>query len=111
MNSLIKVPPYSKLNFQGKIFFTQIWCNITLRIIDLLVVFTFYVTASVSMFYFLLDYGTVMIVWYILFHLSFLDFVFDDNILSFLFFIINISWYSVMEHIYLSLAIVVLNFT
>jgi hypothetical protein len=62
---------------------------ITLSIIDLLVVFTFYVTASVSMFYFLLDYGTVLIVWYILFHLSFLDFVFDDNILSFLFFIIN----------------------
>ena len=28
MNSL--VPPYSKLNFQGKIFFTQNWCNITL---------------------------------------------------------------------------------
>jgi len=31
MNSLVKVPPYSKLNFQGKIFFTQNWCNITLR--------------------------------------------------------------------------------
>ena len=31
MNSLAKVPPYSKLNFQGKIFFTQNWCNITLR--------------------------------------------------------------------------------
>ena len=30
MNSLGKVPPYSKLNFQGKIFFTQNWCNITL---------------------------------------------------------------------------------
>ena len=30
MNSLIKVPPYSKLNFQRKIFFTQNWCNITL---------------------------------------------------------------------------------
>ena len=28
--SLVKVPPYSKLNFQGKIFFTQNWCNITL---------------------------------------------------------------------------------
>jgi hypothetical protein len=31
MNSLVKVPPYSKLNFQGKIFFTQNWCNITLK--------------------------------------------------------------------------------
>ena len=31
MNSLVKVPPYSKLNFQGKIFFTQNWCNITLN--------------------------------------------------------------------------------
>jgi hypothetical protein len=31
MNSLAKVPPYSKLNFQGKIFFTQNWCNITLK--------------------------------------------------------------------------------
>jgi hypothetical protein len=30
MNSLVKVPPYSKLNFQGKNFFTQNWCNITL---------------------------------------------------------------------------------
>ena len=30
MNSLVKVPPYSKLKFQGKIFFTQNWCNITL---------------------------------------------------------------------------------
>jgi hypothetical protein len=30
-NSLVKVPPYSKLNFQGKIFFTQNWCNITLK--------------------------------------------------------------------------------
>jgi hypothetical protein len=29
MNSLVKVPPYSKLNFQGEIFFTQNWCNIT----------------------------------------------------------------------------------
>ena len=26
----VKVPPYSKLNVQGKIFFTQNWCNITL---------------------------------------------------------------------------------
>ena len=31
MNSLVKVPPYSKLNFQGKDFFTQNWCNITLN--------------------------------------------------------------------------------
>ena len=31
MNSLVKVPPYSKLNFQGKIVFTQNWCNITLN--------------------------------------------------------------------------------
>jgi hypothetical protein len=31
MNSLVKVPPYSKLNFQGKNFFTQNWCNITLN--------------------------------------------------------------------------------
>jgi hypothetical protein len=31
MNSLVKVPPYSKLNFQGKHFFTQNWCNITLN--------------------------------------------------------------------------------
>ena len=31
MNSLVKVPPYSKLNFQGKMFFTQSWCNITLN--------------------------------------------------------------------------------
>jgi hypothetical protein len=31
MNSLVKVPPYSKLNFQGKKFFTQNWCNITLK--------------------------------------------------------------------------------
>ena len=30
MNSLVKVPPYSKLNFHGEIFFTQNWCNITL---------------------------------------------------------------------------------
>jgi hypothetical protein len=36
MNSLVKVPSYSKLNFQGKIFFTQNWCNITLsyQVID-----------------------------------------------------------------------------
>ena len=27
MNSLVKVPPYSKLNFHGKILFTQSWCN------------------------------------------------------------------------------------
>ena len=33
MNSLVKVPPYSKLNFQGKHFFTQNWCNITLNIL------------------------------------------------------------------------------
>jgi hypothetical protein len=31
MNSLVKVLPYSKLNFQGKNFFTQNWCNISLR--------------------------------------------------------------------------------
>ena len=31
MNSLVKVLPYSKLNFQGKFFFTQNWCNIILR--------------------------------------------------------------------------------
>jgi hypothetical protein len=31
MNSLVKVPLYSKLNFQGEIFFTQNWCNITLK--------------------------------------------------------------------------------
>ena len=31
MNSLVNVPSYSKLNFQGKIFFTQNWCNITLK--------------------------------------------------------------------------------
>ena len=31
MNSLVKVSPYSKWNFQGKIFFTQNWCNITLN--------------------------------------------------------------------------------
>jgi hypothetical protein len=30
MNSLVKVSPHSKFNFQGKIFFTQNWCNITL---------------------------------------------------------------------------------
>jgi hypothetical protein len=30
MNSLVKVPAYSKLNFQGENFFTQNWCNITL---------------------------------------------------------------------------------
>jgi hypothetical protein len=36
MNSLVKVPSYSKLNFQGEIFFTQNWCNITLsyQVID-----------------------------------------------------------------------------
>ena len=33
MKSLVKVPPYSELNFQGKIFFTQNWCNITLTFI------------------------------------------------------------------------------
>ena len=33
MNSLGKVPPYSKLNFQGEMFFTQNWCNITLNYI------------------------------------------------------------------------------
>jgi hypothetical protein len=31
MNSLVKVSPYSKLNFQGKYFFPQNWCNITFR--------------------------------------------------------------------------------
>jgi hypothetical protein len=31
MNSLVKVLPYSKLNFQGTIFFTQNWCNITIH--------------------------------------------------------------------------------
>ena len=36
MNSLVKVPPYSKLNFQGKIFFTQNWCNITLNSINII---------------------------------------------------------------------------
>ena len=30
MNSLVMVPSYSKLNFLGKIFFTENWCNITL---------------------------------------------------------------------------------
>jgi hypothetical protein len=30
MNSLVKILPYSKLNFQGKTFFTQNWCNFTL---------------------------------------------------------------------------------
>jgi hypothetical protein len=30
MNSLVKIPPYSKFNFQGKFFFIQNWCNITL---------------------------------------------------------------------------------
>ena len=30
LNSLVKVPPYSKLNCQGKMFFNQNWCNITL---------------------------------------------------------------------------------
>ena len=34
MNSLVKVPPYSKLNFQGKIVFAQNWCNITLRTVN-----------------------------------------------------------------------------
>jgi hypothetical protein len=29
---MIADPPYSKLNFQGYIFFTQNWCNITLSI-------------------------------------------------------------------------------
>jgi hypothetical protein len=33
MNSLVKVLPYFKLNFQGKYFFTQNWCNITCAII------------------------------------------------------------------------------
>jgi hypothetical protein len=27
MNSLAKVPPYSKLNFEGQIFFNQNWCK------------------------------------------------------------------------------------
>ena len=36
MNSLVKIPPYSKLNFQGKFFFTQNWCNITLSILPYL---------------------------------------------------------------------------
>jgi hypothetical protein len=36
MNSLVKIPPYSKLNFQGKIFFTQNWCNITISILPYL---------------------------------------------------------------------------
>ena len=31
MNSLVKVLPYSKMNFEGKIFFTQNWCNITFK--------------------------------------------------------------------------------
>jgi hypothetical protein len=31
MRSLVKVPPYSKLNFQGTNFITQNWCNITLK--------------------------------------------------------------------------------
>jgi hypothetical protein len=34
MNILVKVPPYSKLNFQGKVFFTQNWCNIILSCIN-----------------------------------------------------------------------------
>ena len=34
MNSLGKVPPYSKLNFQGTNFFTQNWCNITLTLLS-----------------------------------------------------------------------------
>ena len=33
MNSLVNVLPYSKLNFQGEIFFTKNWCKITLNII------------------------------------------------------------------------------
>ena len=41
MNSLIKVPPYSKLNFQGEMFFTQSWCNITLNK-EILFFFFFY---------------------------------------------------------------------
>ena len=36
MNSLVKVPPYSKFNFQGKIVFTQNWCNITLNSINII---------------------------------------------------------------------------
>ena len=31
MNSLVKAPAYSKLNFQGEIFLAQNWCNITLK--------------------------------------------------------------------------------
>ena len=34
MNSLVKVPPYSKLNFQGTNFFTQNCCSISLMYID-----------------------------------------------------------------------------
>ena len=30
MSSLVKVPRYSKLNFQGKNVFNPNWCNITL---------------------------------------------------------------------------------
>ena len=30
---LVKVPPYSKWTFQGEIFFTPNWCNITLNIL------------------------------------------------------------------------------
>ena len=33
MSSLVKVPPYSKWNFQGKIVFNPNWCNITLNIL------------------------------------------------------------------------------
>jgi hypothetical protein len=33
MNSLVKVPPYSKLNFQGNIFFNINWCNIVLKLL------------------------------------------------------------------------------
>jgi hypothetical protein len=35
MNSLVKVPPYSKLNFQREIVFTQNWCTITLSVVFL----------------------------------------------------------------------------
>jgi len=31
----VKIPPYSKLNFQGKHFFTQNWCNIKLVISEI----------------------------------------------------------------------------
>jgi hypothetical protein len=36
MNSLVKVPPYSKFDFEGKNFFTQNWCNITLNSINII---------------------------------------------------------------------------